>query len=221
MELCRNLEEKHSNLKYKLNTLRQRDFKKTMALKIMKEKIAQISTIKETIDNQKKTISEKDKELNELKENLNTKLKEYEESSEKRNNGFDEMNKCERQLNYKISRQKNEFNKARNDIRNIDKLTLKEIEIYGELNRNNQDAVHTMYNKKGKDNKEFMNFLIEEEKNQEKKGEDEKKESIKKYIMSNKFTYNFISKIKKKENDKRKKPKKNEILPLLEDKLVY
>ena len=39
--------------------------------------------------------------------------------------------------------------------------------------------------------------------------------------MSNKFTYNFISKIKKKENDKRKKPKKNEILPLLEDKLVY
>ena len=75
-----------------------------------------------------------------------------------------------KQLNYKISRQKNEFNKARNEIRNIDKLTLKEIEIYGELNRNNQDAVHTMYNKKGKDNKEFMNFLIEEEKNQEKKG---------------------------------------------------
>ena len=221
-ELCRNLEEKHSNLKYKLNTLRQRDFKKTMALKIMKEKIAQISTIKETIDNQKKTISEKDKELNELKENLNTKLKEYEESSVKRNNGFDEMNKCERQLNYKISRQKNEFNKARNEIRNIDKLIIKEIEIYGELNRNNQDAVHTMYNKKGKDNKEFMNFLIEEEKNQEKKGEDEKKESIKKYSMSNKFTYNFISKIKKNENgNKRKKTKKNEILPLLEDKLVY
>ena len=221
-ELCRNLEEKHSNLKYKLNTLRQRDFKKTMALKIMKEKIAQIPAIKETIDKQKKTISEKDKELNELKENLSTKLKEYEESSEKRNNGFDEMNKCERQLNYKISRQKNEFNKARNEIRNIDKLTLKEIEIYGELNRNNQDAVHTMYNKKGKDNKEFMNFLIEEEKNQEKKGEDEKKESIKKYSMSNKFTYNFISKIKKNENgNKRKKTKKNEILPLLEDKLVY
>ena len=220
-ELNRNLEEKHSNLKYKLNTLRQSDFKKMVTLKIMHEKIDQISNIKQTIDKQKREISEKEKKIKELKENLDIKLKEYEKSSETRNNGFDEMNKCERQLNYKTSRQKNEFNKVRNEIRIIDKTIIKEIEIYSELNRNNQELVRGMYNKKGKDTKEFMDYLKEEKKNQEKIGKEAAKDNTKKYNISNKFTYNFISKVKKKSNAKKKKKENNDYLPLLQEILVY
>ena len=37
---------------------------------------------------------------------LDKKNIEYEKSAENRNNGFEEMNKCERQLNSKISRQR-------------------------------------------------------------------------------------------------------------------
>ena len=220
-KLVNSLEGKNSNLKYKLNTLRQSDFKKTMALKIMHQKIEQIPSIKDTIENQKKMISQKEKEINELKQNLNEKLAEYEKSSEKRNNGFEEMNKCERQLNYKISKQKNEFNKTRNEIREIDKLILKEIEIYGNLYKNDQESVHQMYSKKNQDIKEYMNYLKSQATYIEKKGEEYINEEFKNSVISNKFEYKFISKIVKKEDNNIKKKIVEEILPLLEDKLVY
>ena len=219
-KLVNSLEGKNSNLKYKLNTLRQSDFKKTMALKIMHQKIDQIPSIRDNIENQKVMISQKEKEINELKQNLNEKLAEYEKSSEKRNNGFEEMNKCERQLNYKISKQKNEFNKTRNEIREIDKLILKEIEIYENLNKNDQELVHRMYSKKNQDIKEYLNYLQLEGKNIEKKGEESINNDFKNSIISNKFEYKFISKIVKKDNNIKKKIIE-EILPLLEDKLVY
>ena len=220
-KLVNSLEGKNSNLKYKLNTLRQSDFKKTMALKIMHQKIEQIPSIKDTIENQKKMISQKEKEINELKQNLNEKLAEYEKSSEKRNNGFEEMNKCERQLNYKISKQKNEFNKTRNEIREIDKLILKEIEIYGNLYKNDQESVHQMYSKKNQDINEYMNYLKSQATYIEKKGEEYINEEFKNSVISNKFEYKFISKIVKKEDNNIKKKIVEEILPLLEDKLVY
>ena len=220
-KLVNSLEGKNSNLKYKLNTLRQSDFKKTMALKIMHQKIEQIPSIKDTIENQKKMISQKEKEINELKQNLNEKLAEYEKSSEKRNNGFEEMNKCERQLNYKISKQKNEFNKTRNEIREIDKLILKEIEIYGNLYKNDQESVHQMYSKKNQDINEYMNYLKSQATYIEKKGEEYISEEFKNSVISNKFEYKFISKIVKKEDNNIKKKIVEEILPLLEDKLVY
>ena len=220
-KLVNSLEGKNSNLKYKLNTLRQSDFKKTMDLKIMHQKIEQIPSIKDTIENQKKMISQKEKEINELKQNLNEKLAEYEKSSEKRNNGFEEMNKCERQLNYKISKQKNEFNKTRNEIREIDKLILKEIEIYGNLYKNDQESVHQMYSKKNQDINEYMNYLKSQATYIEKKGEEYINEEFKTSVISNKFEYKFISKIVKKEDNNIKKKIVEEILPLLEDKLVY
>ena len=220
-KLVNSLEGKNTNLKYKLNTLRQSDFKKTMALKIMHQKIEQIPSIKDTIENQKKMISQKEKEINELKQNLNEKLAEYEKSSEKRNNGFEEMNKCERQLNYKISKQKNEFNKTRNEIREIDKLILKEIEIYGNLYKNDQESVHQMYSKKNQDINEYMNYLKSQATYIEKKGEEYINEEFKNSVISNKFEYKFISKIVKKEDNNIKKKIVEEILPLLEDKLVY
>lgn len=223
-KLYNNLEDKNSNLKYKLNSLKQNNFKKTMALKIMHQKIDQISKIKEAIENQKKMISEKEKEINELKQNLNVKMNEYEKSSENRNNGFEEMNNFEKQLNYKISKQKNEFNKARNEIRDIDKMILKEIDIYSNLNKNEQESVHRMYSEKNKSGKIFIDYLKEEEKNEEKRGEESKKGDFKKLSIANKFSYNAISKIKKKETNNEKNASKNssnEILPLLEEKLVY
>jgi hypothetical protein len=220
-KIVNSLEGKNSNLKYKLNTLRQSDFKKTMALKIMNQKISQIPSIKDAIESLKIIVSQKEKEIIELKQNLNEKLAEYEKSSEKRNNGFEEMNKCERQLNYKISRQKNEFNKTRNEIREIDKIILKEIEIYGNLNKNDQESIHQMYSKKNQDIKEFIDYLKIEGKNIERKGEESINDDFKNSIVSNKFEYKYISKIVKKDNTIKKKISKEILLPLLEDKLVY
>ena len=226
-KLCSELEGKNTNLKYKLNTLKQNDLKKTITLKIMSQKIGQIEGIREMIEEQKKLISEKEKEINELKENLNKKISEYETSAENRNKGFDEMNTCERQFNSKISKQKNEFNKIRNEIRDIDKLISKEIDIYSDLNKENQDSVHQMYYKKTRNIKEFMEFLKEEEKIQEKKDEEYKKECHKKYSIGNKFVYTAICKYTKKK-DKNKKDKKqeeeddsNKKLLLLYEKLEY
>ena len=224
-KLCNNLQGKNSNLKFKLNTLKQADFKKTMALKVLHQKLEQIPKIKETIESQKKMISEKENEINELKENLNKKNIEYEKSAENRNNGFEEMNKCERQLNSRISRQKNEYNKTKNEIRDIDKLLLKEIEVFESLNKNEPELVHQIYYKKGQSTNEFMEFLNEIEKMQEKKEETYKKECFKTYKIGNKFTYTAISKVKK-ENKKVEikkdiKKSENEILPLLEDYLQY
>ena len=85
-------------------------------------------------------INEKDKEISELKENLNKKIVEYEKSTEERNNGFEEMNKCERQLNYKISKQKNEFNKVRNEIKDIEKMEIDE----PEMRENNEEQILTV-----------------------------------------------------------------------------
>jgi hypothetical protein len=224
-KLCNNLQGKNSNLKFKLNTLKQADFKKTMALKVLHQKLEQIPKIKETIESQKKMISEKENEINELKENLNKKNIEYEKSAENRNNGFEEMNKCERQLNSRISRQKNEYNKTKNEIRDIDKLLLKEIEVFESLNKNEPELVHQIYYKKGQSTNEFIEFLNEIEKMQEKKEETYKKECFKTYKIGNKFTYTAISKVKK-ENKKVEikkdiKKSENEILPLLEDYLQY
>ena len=208
-KLCSELEGKNTNLKYKLNTLKQNDLKKTITLKIMNQKIGQIAGIREMIEEQKKMISEKEKEINELKENLNKKISEYEASAENRNKGFDEMNTCEREFNSKISKQKNEFNKIRNEIRDIDKLISKEIDIYSDLNKENQDSVHQMYYKKSRNIKEFMEFLKEEEIIQEKKDEEYKKECHKKYSIGNKFAYTAICKYTKKK-DKKKDKNKNE-----------
>ena len=220
-KLCNNLQGKNSNLKFKLNTLKQADFKKTMALKILHKKIEQISSIREAIEKQKIMISEKEKEINELKENLNKRNSEYEKSAENRNNEFEEMNRCERQLNNKISRQKNEYNKTKNEIRDIDKLLLKEIEIYAALNKNDSEAVHQMYIKKGQSINEFMDYLIEQEKIQTTKEEKYKKEWFKSHKIGNKLTYMAISKIKRDKKNVDIKKSENEILPLLEDKLQY
>ena len=166
-------------------------------------------------------ISEKEKEINELKENLNKRNSEYEKSAENRNNEFEEMNRCERQLNNKISRQKNEYNKTKNEIRDIDKLLLKEIEIYAALNKNDSEAVHQMYIKKGQSINEFMDYLIEQEKIQTTKEEKYKKEWFKSHKIGNKLTYMAISKIKRDKKNVDIKKSENEILPLLEDKLQY
>ena len=128
-------------------------------------------------------------------------------------------------LNSRISRQKNEYNKTKNEIRDIDKLLLKEIEVFESLNKNEPELVHQIYYKKGQSTNEFMEFLNEIEKMQEKKEETYKKECFKTYKIGNKFTYTAISKVKK-ENKKVEikkdiKKSENEILPLLEDYLQY
>ena len=100
-------------------------------------------------------------------------------------------------------------------------MKLKEIEIYGNLYKNDQESVHQMYSKKNQDINEYMNYLKSQATYIEKKGEEYINEEFKNSVISNKFEYKFISKIVKKEDNNIKKKIVEEILPLLEDKLVY
>ena len=195
---CASLEEKNSSLKYKLNTLKHNELKKTIALNIMNQKIGQIKNIEDMIETQKKMISEREKEINELKGLLNQKINEYEKSSEIRDKGYEEMNNYERQLNSKNNKQKNEYTQIKNDIRNIDKLISKEIEIYSILNKNDKDLIHQMYYNKNKNIKEFLEYLKEEEKNQEKKDNEYKNVFFKNISIGKKFAFKVICKNNKK-----------------------
>ena len=218
-KLCKILLEKNNNLKYQLNSYKQNDLQKTLELRYMKQKIEEIPNVEGMIEKYKKMISDNEKEMNNLKANLNKKNEEFEASKEYKNKKYEEMENYEKQLNNRISKQKSEFSKYRNEIKDIDKMISKELEMYSILYKDEQEKVNNMYSKKFQNNiNEFINYIKKEQRYEEKKEEENKDESWKKLYKGKLVTYNVISKIK---NKKISRDNKNERLLLLIEKIQY
>ena len=163
-KLCKTLLEKNNNLKYQLNSYKQNDLQKTLELRYMKQKIEEIPNVEGMIEKYKKMISDNEKEINNLKANLNKKNEEYGASKENKNKKYEEMENYEKQLNNRISKQKNEFSKCRYEIKDIDKMISKELEMYSILYKDEQEKVHNMYSKKFQNNiNEFINYIKNEQ----------------------------------------------------------
>jgi len=221
-KLCKTLLEKNNNLKYQLNSYKQNDVQKTLELRYMQQKIEEIPNVEGMIEKYKKTISDNEKEINNLKEDLNKKNEEYKISKENKNKKYEEMENYEKQLNNKISKQKSDFTKCRNDIKDIDKMISKELELYSILYKDDQEKVHNIYSKKFQNNiNEFINYIKKEQNNEELKAEENKDKSWKNLYKGKHVTYNAISKIKNKKNNKENKDNKNQRLLLLKEKLQY
>ena len=185
----------------------------------MKQKIEEIKNVEGMIEKYKKMISDNEKEINNLKANLNKKNEEFEASKEYKNKKYEEMENYEKQLNNRISKQKSEFSKYRNEIKDIDKMISKELEMYSILYKDEQEKVNNMYSKKFQNNiNEFINYIKKEQRYEEKKEEENKDESWKKLYKGKLVIYNVISKIK---NKKINRDNKNERLLLLKEKLQY
>ena len=231
------LEKENNKLKYEKNSLKQKNNKTTMDLQILKQKVEQIDSMKELIKKQKEMITEKEYEIEGLKDKLNSKTEEFAQSTENRNNKFEEMTKYEKQLNDKIKAQRKEFNKTKNEIKDIDKSILKEVERYIKLKEDEQDLQHQMYcSHKEKNPEQFMEYIKNEELNEEMKDAKYRRECHKKFVQENNTcVYQFISKVREEREKERKRKEKEEeerkrdkdsinskiILPLLEEKLVY
>jgi len=216
-----NLEVKNNNLKYKYNSLRLNDLKKKVLLENMKVKINQIDEIKNIIETNKKIIDEKKKEIEESKQNLDKKIDEYNKNRENKENKYQEMNKLQKDINSKIVRQKNEINKIKKEMKEIDKLINKETENYHNLNINDAELVNQMLINKNKSNSVFMEYLQELEKAENLKTEEEKKNRFKKMKIGKKIEHNIISKIKRKPSQVQEEKVSTENLPILEEKLEY
>jgi len=218
-KLCKILLEKNNNLKYQLNSYKQNDLQKTLEIRYMKQKIEEIPNVEGMIEKYKKMISDNEKEINNLKANLNKKNEEFEASKENKNKKYEEMENYEKQLNNRISKQKSEFSKYRNEIKDIDKMISKELEMYSILYKDEQEKVNNMYSKKFQNNiNEFINYIKKEQRYEEKKEEENKDENWKKLYKGKLVIYNVISKIK---NKKINRDNKNERLLLLKEKLQY
>ena len=215
------LEAKNNNLKYKYNSLRLNDLKKKSDLENLKLKINQIDDIKQVIENDKQMIEEKKKEIEEIKKNLDKKIDEYNKNRENKENKYQEMNKYQREINNKINKQKNDFNRIKKEIKEIDKLIYQEVEKYHNLNIKDKDLVNQMLLSKNKTSAEFIDYLQELEKIENKKFEDSKKGRFKKLNIGQKINHIIISKIKRKPSKKGEEKKSSENLPLLEEKLEY
>ena len=215
-----NLEIKNNNLKYKFNALKLSDLKKQLDLKHIKGKIDMIDDIKQLIENHQKTIDERKYEIDEARTNLDKKIDEYNKNRENKENKYQEMNKLQREINNKISSQKNEINKLKREIKDLDRLIFSEAEKYQNYNKKEKELVNQMIINKNKMGSEFMPFLKELEKNEIKKFEEQKQKRFKKLIKGKKIDYSIISTMKKKPKKDIEK-KSTEDLPLLEEKLEY
>ena len=131
------------------------------------------------------------------------------------------MNKYQREINNKINKQKNDFNRIKKEIKEIDKLIYQEVEKYHNLNIKDKDLVNQMLLSKNKTSAEFIDYLQELEKIENKKFEDSKKGRFKKLNIGQKINHIIISKIKRKPSKKGEEKKSSENLPLLEEKLEY
>ena len=215
-----NLEIKNNNLKYKYNALKLCDLRKKTDLENIKGKINMIEEIKQFIENHKKTIEQRKNEINETKINLDKKTDEYNKNRENKENKYQEMNKLQKEINNKMINQKNEINKLKREIKDMDKLIFKEAETYQNTNKKDRELVNQMIINKNKMDSEFMTFLKELEIIETEKLEEQKKNRFKKLIKGQKINYNIIS-TKKKKSQKNDKKSSSENLLLLEEKLEY
>ena len=151
-----NLEAKNNNLKYKYNSLRLNDLKKKVDLENLRNKINQIDQIKEIIESDKQAIEEKKKEIEEAKKILEKKVEEYNKNKENKENKYQEMNKIQKEINSKITKQKNDINRIKKETKEIEKLIYKEIENYLNLNKKEKDLVNQMFINKNKPTLEFL-----------------------------------------------------------------
>ena len=207
---CISLEDKNENMKYQYNFLKQSDLKKEVLLKEIKERIGQIPNIKEIIEKQKLIIKEKEKEINDLKIALETKNKEYEKVEKERNKEFDNMNKIEKEMNIKICKHKNESSKIRNDIREIEKNIMNQIETFRKLNPKKIEEFQELYYSKNDDKKSLVDFLKKEQQIILKSIQDYKKEWHKNFKKEGNISYNQIAKNKNKFSDTKNNKKINE-----------
>ena len=123
------MEEKSNNLKYKYNAIRLNDLKKQIELDKLKGKIEQIGNIKLSIEDDKKTKETKKKEIENNKIILEQRIKECDKIKENKEKKHLEMSKVNKETNYKISKKRNEINKIKKDIKEIEKKIYKEIDI--------------------------------------------------------------------------------------------
>ena len=216
-----NLEAKNNNLKYKYNSLRLNDLKKKVDLENLRNKINQIDHVKEIIENDKQMIEEKKKEIEEAKKMLDKKVDEYNKNKENKENKYQDMNKLQKEMNSKITKQKNDINRLKKEIKDIDRAIYKEIENYHNLNKKDKDLVNQMFINKNKSNYEFLEYLKELEKNEDIKLEEERKNRFKKLNIGTKMNHNIISTIKRRPSKKKEEKISTEDLPILEEKLEY
>ena len=152
--------------------------------------------------------------------NLDKKTDEYNKNRENKENKYQEMNKLQKEINNKMINQKNEINKLKREIKDMDKLIFKEAETYQNTNKKDRELVNQMIINKNKMDSEFMTFLKELEIIETEKLEEQKKNRFKKLIKGQKINYNIIS-TKKKKSQKNDKKSSSENLLLLEEKLEY
>ena len=215
-----NLEIKNNNLKYRYNALRLSDLRKKTDLEKIKGKINMIEEIKQLIENHKKTIEERKNEINETKIYLDKKIDEYNKNRENKENKYQEMNKLQREISNKMINQKNEINRLKRELKDMDKLILKEAENYQNINQKDREAVNQMIINKNKMDSEFMTFLKELEIIEMEKIEKQKKNRFKGLMKGQKINYNIISTMKKKPQKNEEKTSSEDLL-LLEEKLEY
>ena len=215
------LEEKSNNLKYKYNAIRLNDLKKQIELDKLKGKIEQIGNIKLSIEDDKKTIETKKKEIENNKIILEQRIKECDKIKENKEKKHLEMSKVNKETNYKISKKRNEINKIKKDIKEIEKKIYKEIDIYNELNTSNKNSEINIKIFKDRPIPELLNNIKELEKDRNIKIEEDKRNRFKKLAKSDNEIYTQISKIKKKIPQISDERNSTGSLPLLEEKLEY
>ena len=131
------------------------------------------------------------------------------------------MSKVNKETNYKISKKRNEINKIKKDIKEIEKKIYKEIDIYNELNTSNKNSEINIKIFKDRPIPELLNNIKELEKDRNIKIEEDKRNRFKKLAKSDNEIYTQISKIKKKIPQISDERNSTGSLPLLEEKLEY
>ena len=217
-----NLEVKVNNMKYKHSSLKLNDLKRHSELEKIKQKINHINEIKEKIETDKQTILKKKNEVEEAKKLLENKIEEYNKIKEKKENKYNESNKFQKEINSKITKQKNEINRIKKEIKEIDILIFKETENYKNIiNKTDKNSVNKTLTYKNQQSTEFLKSLKEIEKNIYLKQEKEKKNRFKKLKVENNISHNIKSKIKRKIPEKNRDKESSENSLLLKEKLEY
>ena len=214
------LELKSEHLKYKYNSLKLRNAKKQLDLDKLKSKVDQIESMKLMLENDKKIKDEKKKEIEETKKKLKEREKFLEKIKGNKDKNYQGMIKLEKVVKNKLGKQKKELNDIRNEIKDIDKKILLEIDKYHHLTKNNKTFINLRNIYQIKNKNEFIDFLKELKILKEKNDQEKRPKKFGKLLIGGISSYYKIALIENKPK------KKEEILypeqiNFLEEKLEY
>ena len=214
------LELKSEHLRYKYNALKLRDAQKQIDLDKLKKKINEIENMKSMLESDKNLREKKKKEIEETKKKLEERKEYLEKVIKNKDKLYQKILKLKKEIKNKIGKKRNELNNIQQEIKDIEKKILLEIDKYQYFTRNNKKFINLSNIYQIKNSNEFIEYIKELGTLQDKIVDKKKEKRFHKLLIEGNFKFYKIAQIKHKP-----KKKQENILPehmkALDEKLEY